>query len=265
MAENDYIAAAVSDLKVMFLEAAEVELEVVEEGKHSASGKYLVVHSTSLCSAESIGATREALGRGGFRIVTKGDNVIMCGATPESSMYAAYEFLHQALGFDLLYTDYYVLDKNVKNLKLMNYDVTDIPDFEYRMQSTGWIRYNDQNRKRMKWTNDGDWIIPADDNSGSWHNTFIYLPPSTYKTSKPEWYSEPRGDQLCYTAHGNEELRAEMIDIISARIINLFSMEKYKDYNHISVSIEDNQNCCICDTCAAAKQKYDNQLPKVAD
>jgi hypothetical protein len=84
----------------------------------------------------------------------------------------------------------------------------------------------------------------------------MYLPPSTYKTSKPEWYSEPRGDQLCYTAHRNEELRAEMIDIISARIIELFSMEKYKDYNHISVSIEDNQNCCICDTCAAAKQKY---------
>ena len=253
MAENDYIASAVSDLKVMFSEAANIDLDVIEDGQQASNGKYLVVHSTSLCSAESIGATREALGRGGFRIVTKGDNVIMCGATPESSMYAAYEFLHQALGFDLLYTDYYVLDKNVKNLKLMNYDVTDIPDFEYRIQSTGWIRYNDQNRKRMKWTNDSDWIIPV--NGNNWHNTFDYLPPETYKASNSEWYSEPRGDQLCYTAHGDEESRAEMIDIISAKVIELFSMETYKDYNHISISIQDNQNCCICDTCAAAKQK----------
>ena len=42
----------------------------------------------------------------------------------------------------------------------------------------------------------------------------------------------------------------------SAKVIELFSMETYKDYNHISISIQDNQNCCICDTCAAAKQKY---------
>ena len=254
MAENDYISAAASDIKLMFLEATGIELEVVEDGKQSAGDKFLAIHSTSLCTAESIGATREALGRGGFRIVTKGENVIMCGAIPESSMYAAYEFLHQALGFDLLYTDYYVLDKNVKNLKLMNYDVTDIPDFEYRMQSTGWIRYNDQNRKRMKWTNDSDWIIPV--NGNNWHNTFDYLPPETYKASNSEWYSEPRGDQLCYTAHGDEESRAEMINIVSAKVIELFSMETYKDYNHISISIQDNQNCCICDTCAAAKQKY---------
>ena len=253
MAENAYIASAVSDLKLMFLESAGVELEVVEDGGE-LSGKYLAIGSTSLCSAESIGATREKLGRGGFRIVTKDENVIMCGAIPESSMYATYEFLHQALGFDLLYTDYYVLDKNVTDLKLMNYDVTDIPDFEYRIQSTGWIRYNDQNRKRMKWTNDSDWIIPV--NGNNWHNTFDYLPPETYKVSNSEWYSEPRGDQLCYTAHGDEESRAEMIDIISAKVIELFSMETYKDYNHISISIQDNQNCCICDTCAAAKQKY---------
>lgn len=104
MAENAYIASAVSDLKLMFLESAGVELEVVEDGGE-LNGKYLAIGSTSLCSAESIGATREKLGRGGFRIVTKDENVIMCGAIPESSMYATYEFLHQALGFDLLYTD----------------------------------------------------------------------------------------------------------------------------------------------------------------
>ena len=255
MSQNSYISAAVSDLKLMFLEATGVTLEVVEDNQ-TLNGKYLAIHSTELCSAESIGATREALGRGGFRIVTKDENVVMCGATPESSMYAVYEFLHQALSFDLLYTDYYVLDKNVEDLKLMQYDVTDIPDFEYRMQSTGWVRYNDQNRKRMKWTNDSDWIIPVGDSAATWHNTFNYLPPAQYKLSKPEWYSYPRENQLCYTARGNEELRGEMIDIISAKVIELFSMAEYKDYNHISISIEDNQDCCICDTCAAAKQKY---------
>lgn len=257
MADNDFISSAVSDLRLLFSEATGgLELEVVEDSAELTGGKFLAIHSTKLASAESIGATYDVLGMGGFRIKTVNDSVIMCGATAEASMYAVYSFLEVALGFEQFYTDFYALDKNVRNLKLMNYDVTDVPDFEYRIQSSGWIRYNDQNRKRMRWTEERSWIIPADDNNMTWHNTFVYLPPDTYKEEHPEWYSEPKANQLCYTAHGDEESRAEMLDIVAARIIELFSMEKYKDYRHISVSIEDNQNCCTCPTCAAEKEKY---------
>jgi hypothetical protein len=47
-----------------------------------------------------------------------------------------------------------------------------------------------------------------------------------------------------------------MLTIVANRLKELFSMEQYKDYRHISVSIEDNQNCCTCPMCLAEKQKY---------
>ena len=229
MEDNGYIDSAVTDLRLFFMEATGLDLEVVSDNAMVSGGKYLAIHSTKLASAESVGATYDVLGKGGFRIKTVGESVVMCGATAESSMYATYAFLEVALGFELYYTDFYALDKGVENLKLMNYDVTDVPDFQWRMQSSGWIRYNESNRKRMRWTEEREWIIPVDDPSTvkeealQWHNTFAYLPPNTYKADRPEFYSYPKGNQLCYTARGDGAKREEMLNIVANRIKELFS------------------------------------------
>ena len=253
---NAFISAAASDLKLLFAESTGVELEIVEDSGDLNGGKFLSVGNTRLFSTEQLGISEQKLGKGGFRIKTVGDSVCMTGATEEAAMYAVYAFLENALGFQQYYTDFYDLNKGVAKLKLMDYDVTDIPDFEYRIQSSGFIRWNDQNRKRMRWTDETALFIPADDASATWHNTFVYLPPDTYKEEHPNWYSEPKANQLCYTAHGDEAEREMMLDIVAERIEELFSMEKYKDYDWITVSIEDNQNCCTCETCAAEKAKY---------
>lgn len=260
-ASNDYISQAVSDLRQFFFESTGIELPVEEDGGDLSGGKYLAIGDTRLQSNEALGATYDVLGRGGVRIRTVGDSVCMTGATDEAAMYAVYVFLEQALGFEYYYTDFYDLDKGVTELALMDYDITDVPDFEYRIQSTGWVRYNDRNRKRMRWTNETDLFIPADRASATWHNTFVYLPPTKYNKPAdtanyhPKWYSV-RGDQLCYTARGDSEERALMIKNIADQIIDLFQDEAYLNYNLISVSIEDNQNCCTCETCAAEKAKY---------
>ena len=253
--ENKFISAAANDLKFFFSEATGITLEVVEDDKASASGKYLAIHSTRLFSAQSVGVDAAELGIGGFRIKTVNGSVVMCGATEEASMYAMYSFLKVALGYDYYYTDFYKIDRNVTDLKLMNYDVTDVPDFQYRIQSTGWIRYNAKNRRRMLWTENDKWMIPVDEKSAAWHNTFNYLPKEQYLNSHPKWYSDQK-TQLCYTAHGDAAERAEMIKIVSERIEYLFSLEKYRDYRYVSISIEDNQDCCACDACKAEKAKY---------
>ncbi len=252
--ENVFIENAVADLQLFFKEATGIELEVVEDSSYKDGDKYLAIHETKLATAQSVGATRETLGMGGYRIKTVGESVVMCGATAESSMYAVYSFLKLALGFELYYTDFYALEKGVKDLKLMDYDVTDVPDFEWRIQSTGWIRYNESNRKRMRWTEDRSWIIPVD--GLPWHNSLAYLPPEKYQAENPEYFAYPKGTQLCYTARGDDKKRNEMLDIVAGRIVELFSMEEYKNRRHISVSIQDNQDACQCKTCLADRKKY---------
>lgn len=259
--EDPFIAAAVADCKQLFAEATGIMLPVVNDSGDVSGGKFLAIGDTKLCSNESLGATLDALGKGGVRIKTVGDSVCMTGATTEAAMYAVYAFLEHTIGFEQFYTDFYTLDKDVTALKLYDYDVTDIPDFEYRIQSAGFIRWNDANRRRMRWTNESALFIPADDAGAVWHNTFVYLPPEMYREAHPDWYSTPwrtpeKNNQICYTAHGNEQEREQMLDVIEARIEELFSMEKYKNYDWITVSIEDNQNGCACETCAAEKAKY---------
>lgn len=251
-----YICFALLELREKIKESTGCLLEVVYDINEPLNGKYLVIGETRLANIEDLGSKQTTLKKGGYVIATKDKNVFMCGANTESSMYAVMTFLKITLNFEQYFTNHYSLSKNVEVLPLYDFNVIDVPDFEYRMQSVGWIRYNDENRKRMKWTNETDWIIPVDEQKAVWHNTFNYLPPTIYKDEHPDWYSEPNADQICYTAHGNAQERAKMIKVVADRIITLFKMEKYRNYNHISVSIQDNQNCCTCETCLKAKQKY---------
>ena len=272
--KDKYVESATEDLQDLFYESTGISLPVVEDSVDISGGKFLAIGDTKLASASSLGATAETLGRGGFVIKTVGNSVCMVGANTESSMYAVYAFLEHALGFEQFFTDFYALNKDVENLKLYSYDVLDIPDFEYRSQGAGFIRWNEENIRRMRWTDCGEnntnLFIPAipSDKNTIWHNTFDYLNPDEYRALNPEWFSEPwrntskdqpiqnSPNQLCYTARGNAEKYALLVDTIAEKVQALFAMEEYKGMDWITVSIQDNQNCCACDTCKAEKAKY---------
>jgi hypothetical protein len=254
--ENEFLVAASKDLQKFILEATGVSLPILTDRETEKTEKVLSIGSTRLEQAAGIAPSVERLGIGGAVIKTVGNNVYMTGATDEAAMYATYLFLERELDFDLFYTDFYSLKKNVTEWKLPDYDLTEIPDFEYRIQSSGWIRYNHLNKKRMRWTENSQLFIPADGQNAVWHNTFTYLPPEEYKEQHPKWYSDPDASQLCYSAHGDEEERQQMIEIVAQKIILLFQREEFKDRRFISVSIQDNTTCCNCPSCLAAKEKY---------
>ncbi len=253
-AEDEFLSAAVEDLKFFFEEATGIALATVTDNAPLPQGKYLSVGKTSI--AARVDATEKELTKGGFKIKTVDDNICALGATNEATMYAVYAFLRETFGFEQYYTDFYTLDRGVSEIELMDYDVVDVPDFEYRIQSSGWIRWNDKNCKRLRWTKNEKLFIPVDEDKMVWHNTFAYLPPEKYKAEHPAWYADPAAMQLCYTAHGNEAEREQMLDLVAGRIQELFSMEKYRNYDWVTVSIQDNQEGCTCPTCAAAKAKY---------
>ncbi len=251
-----FIAIATRDLQKFFFESTGVALEVIEDGEADENGKYLSIGKTDLALSLGLDISREALTKAGFIIKTAGDSVVMVGATEEASMYATYAFLQKALRFEQYYTDFYTLDKGVKNLPLYDFDVTDIPDFEYRIQSAGFIRWHDENVRRMRWTDQTTAFIPADEDKMVWHNTFNYLPPDKYKDTHPKWFAEPSITQLCYTAHGDEKEYSLMVETVANRIEELFSMKKYEKFEWITVSIQDNQDGCQCPSCQAAVKKY---------
>ena len=271
-ANDKYIAYAAVDLQKLFYEATGVKLPIVEDSVDLSGGKFLSIGDTVLARSYGVKVEKESLGTSGYILKTVQDNVFMLGANTQSSMFAVYGFLSKTLRFEQFFTKYYRLNKGVKSLPLPTYDLTDIPDFEYRIQGTGFIRYDAENLRRMRWTDNGEGntnlFIPAvpNDRNTIWHNTFSYLSPAEYKEKYPEWFSTPwqeetahgagSRNQLCYTARGDKEKYALMVDTVARKLETLFSMEQYKNHNWITVSIHDNQNGCQCPTCQAEKRKY---------
>ena len=125
---------AKTELITIFEEATGVTLKSEsDEGLvHTKEGKYISLGNTSLYKSSGIDADLSAIKEDGVRIITKDNTVYLLGGSAKGVLYAVYDFLKMNFGFETYYKDCYTLDKNVKNLKLMNYDVTDIPDIDYR-------------------------------------------------------------------------------------------------------------------------------------
>lgn len=253
--EDEFLSAAAEDLQFYFREATGVTLPIVTDDLPLRGGNLLSVGNTELVRAAGLMPSASAIGTGGAVLKTVGSCILMMGATNEGAMYAAYLFLEREFGFEYYFTDFYDLKRGVENFELPQLDLTVVPDFEYRVQSAGWIRYFDRNKKRMRWTESRDLFIPANGKDAAIHNSFAYFPPEVYKETHPEWYSDD-GTQLCYSAHGDENGVTEMVNIVTDRIKTLFRDPRFSARRLISFSVQDTDTACTCPACTAAKEKY---------
>ena len=182
---------AKTELITIFEEATGVTLKSEsDEGLvHTKEGKYISLGNTSLYKSSGIDADLSAIKEDGVRIITKDNTVYLLGGSAKGVLYAVYDFLKMNFGFETYYKDCYTLDKNVKNLKLMNYDVTDIPDIDYRGRTSGVMYattsdYDDVMYSYRLRAIDAYWqrslpIHSGEDKSSpsaADHNCFYYLP-----------------------------------------------------------------------------------------
>ncbi|MDR3317912.1 MAG: DUF4838 domain-containing protein [Clostridiales bacterium] len=248
---------AAEEFKSFFKEATFVTLEIITDAAAtwSAAQKYFVFGDSALRVPAGVTADYAVLDVQGFVIKTVGKSIFITGADnygKEGTLWGAYELLYRLFDFDYYGTDTYALNTDVKDIGLYNYDITDVPDFQYRIQGNGYIRYNTNTRNRMRYANSTDYWVSGGKIS-QWHNSFEYLPKATYQKTHPEWYSDD-GSQLCYTAHGDadsfDEMAAVCADVIKTELIG----DPY--HNMLSLSIQDNQKFCTCAACAAENEKY---------
>lgn len=246
-ASNDLLVY-VKEFISLFEEATNVTLELVYEKDYSSSGKFFSFGNTTLFTNSGISMEYEQLKTQGYIIKTIDEGIYMNGFTDASCIYAAYKYLSIMFNYDFFGPNTYKIDKNVTSVPLEDFDIIDAPDIEYRMGSYGFA--NGSTGRKYGLSVDDSFMTVG---GIKWHNTFAYLPPETYKDTHPEWYSDD-GTQLCYTAHGNEESKQEMIDNVTKTIQT--TMIENPTKNVISFSIQDSNTFCDCDTCSASKIKY---------
>lgn len=243
---------AASELNALFKESTGTEFPVVSDSPSDVpAGKYISIGNTSLLKKAGLKADSKLLGKYGFHIATVNDELFLYGTSGYGNLYAVYEFLGDILNFEFFYTDTYRLDKNIREIKLKKYDVTEVPDIEYRAANYGYMRESVDTQMRLRVTPYEDFFMLIDGKVA--HTSLNILPPDKYGAHKDYWY-EKDYRQLCYTAHGNKNEYSLMVEAASQRLMQ--ALQEYPDRNLVTLTTADDGAVCECAACRESKLKY---------
>lgn len=249
---SKYINRLVEDFKELFYEATGIEIPVVydDEVYFDNNSKFISLGKNAIFNQTGLVTDEYDLDKHGYIIKTFYKSIFIAGDYDRGTMFGAYEFLETEFNFETYSNLVYVIDENVTDLKLKNYDVTDVPDIKNRAAMNSFIinYQTTQDRMRMVGRDEETFL-----GSASAHTYEYYLPKAEYSEAHPEWYGADK-TQLCLTAHGDPESRALMIDTLVEKF-------KYEFMNNeegyiLFFGSEDHGNWCACKACSEIKAKY---------
>ena len=258
---NDFEVYAADELQYFFQDATGVKLPIERDNGNAAydsSAKYLSIGETKLRAECGVSFDYQTLGANGYKIDTYGQSVIMSGNGKQGTLYAMYEFLHQAFDWEAYGPDCVVYEKNVKELALSDYEIIDVPDIPWR-QVTAGLTGDEVYTRRLRF-NQPEEIMAY---PGGWcHNTFHAIRPQTYLAEHPEWYARDKrgniiGDimntdwagQICYTCDDPELYNVALTSLIQW-------LEDSPDVENVMFSQQDTNDWCECENCTAEYKTY---------
>ena len=233
--------------------------------EYDENARYISIGSTEYLKKSGIVFGEEeqlALKGNGTKIISKGRNVFILGGNTDGVIYGVYDYFRICFDFEQYGVTCIQMDTTVKNLPLMQFNVTDIPDIDANTYSSygpikktsatdiDTIALTNENtssaeavldlkniRKRFNAkVNLNEICIPnyglghEGDTSSDAHNVL-----NVWSTSKEgvegKWYSDNGGYQLCYTAHGDEESYQRMIDFGVNEMIKECNIQNYSIYS----------------------------------
>lgn len=266
---------AADELVGFFKEATGVTLPVLTDdgSAHSESGKYISLGDTDMFKTSGLSVDKTALGRDGARILTKDETIYIVGGEDNGVLYGVYDFLKMNFGYEVYAKDCYDLDTGVTELKLRDYNVTDIPDIPLRNR-TGILQSTTQESDdvmfayRMRTLDRLENIVfPIHEemgNAGSkadnCHNSLYYLPKRIYQAEHPSFYSTA-GDQLCYTARGDQDEYDLMVELCAEKVeweLKWNPPATAPSKNTVHIGIMDNWSECTCTECQKFAKAHNN-------
>ncbi len=242
---------ALSELQSFFLNSTGVLLPAVTDDSvsYAENSRFISIGNNAIASSAGITLNEELLKDSGARIETKGKSIFVLGCGDLGTLNAVYEFLGITFNWEVYSDNTVEYDKNVTYLNLLDFDVTEVPDFLYNYTGFGYVYQNAELRQRFRNIDRFDNICAIDTKAIS-HNTFIWLPVKEYQAEHPKWYN-PDVTNLCYYAQGDDEelelLIQEVVKKMKTTIIN------HPDKKYISFTHQDTQTLCSCDYCKQMK------------
>lgn len=238
---------AVSYLVKYLEKATDCYLEYATADEYTADGKYIVFNVPELFEKAGLSMPEENLSKTGYYIKSVNDSVFITSLKEVGAQFAMLAFLRQVVGFTMYSGDTYVFEKDGSTLPDM--EIIERPDMEY------FDINNAIGSTEADYMMGGNAMSFIQIDERSWHNTLNYLPMETYSETHPKWYSTS-GDDLCFTAHGDEKELNLMVSEVATKALQL--VKENPEKNFISIGIMDTSSACGCEACSASAEKYNS-------
>jgi hypothetical protein len=209
------------------------------------------------------------LGHDGIVIWTEGRTLVLAGGRPRGTLYAVFQFLEESVGCRWwTRTESTIPRKPI--LTLLPQNRSYVPPFEFRENHATDVQADPvfatilrenghQQTQSVEWGSHYNIL-------GYVHTFSKILPPTTYFKEHPEWYSDPRNNNLPCTAASVMPAEQEaQLCVTNPEVAAEFSrqalawIEKDPEAGYISVSQNDNRNYCRCPRCAALFEQEGSQ------
>lgn len=269
----------------LFNDATGISLTVLTDDQvsSSANGKYISLGDTTLLQNSGISVDAETLTADGHRIVTKDDDIYLFGGEDTGTVFSVYTFMRLTFNYETYYYDCMEIE-SASEKKLKNYDVTDIPDFKFRAHSSDVTTYEsmDYDENMFAWRlgyygkegTRGYWWMPVHNDTsdftkgakGASTNVDHWFPTSMYEADHPYWFANrkaSRGQQLCFTARGDEAEYQAMLQTAFDKVIKhlqWYTPDKYPQYRVMTMTHMDNTDYCVCDACNEVYAYYGDSV-----
>lgn len=257
---------AASEISTFIKESTGATISIISSSQWKAGSPVISIGKTAFTEQAGISVPADVdLGTSGYYIKTVGDSLAILSNPKrdgEGSLYGAYDFLGDAIGFDCYSEDEIAVDKK-SNVTLYQYDNLVIPSFDQRSIGYRSTITNTTYQRRMRLIHqrtDVRWGLEGHVQAGS--NNWSVLPYNYYSVGHPtcsvgdeercaqghpEWYAGG-GTQLCWTA--GDEMEQEFAVQLYKEIVD----NPLGEYFHFGQ--EDNENYCNCESCKQAMEEW---------
>ena len=245
---SDELQNAAEELNFFLDEITGITLPVVtDDGSMTADGCYVSLGDTSVFFES--GYSADGLEAEASVVKTYSDSILLYGGSDVGVTYAMYELLEHWFGLKFYTPDCYTYTAK-ETVAFEELNLTSTPAVDHRTVAqyltwySGWT-----NLRRMRVSN-----IEENMNILG-HSISQLLPPATYYSAHPEWYSdytagEGANWQVCLS---NAEMRAQLVANVKAKLA------ENSNVKYFAIGQNDGAGFCTCDNCKTLNLQYSSK------
>ncbi|NOY77536.1 MAG: DUF4838 domain-containing protein [Calditrichaeota bacterium] len=247
---------AAEEFQTLFRQGTGWMLPITTEA--DSGGHHIFIGFSHPMARSDAGFSTRGMGEEALRIRIRPDNMAIAGGRPRGTLYGVYEFFERELGARFLMANVTYFPPKLTERAIPCEDYHYQPVFLYRNVYFGEVQGNPKfaTRLRVNTVTDSAKYGGRTEQQLINHSFYKLLPVEKYGKTHPEYYALVKGERLLKMwGHGPQldVSNPEVVRLVTQAVLQEF--KEHPDWRNVSVSQNDNDYYCHCDSCNAINQR----------